>query len=50
MLCRLDIKDDQRGKAVNALRDAIRVVGSKVYVRFHVCKSLPDKWEPITML
>lgn len=48
-LRRLDIKNDQWGKAVNALRDAIRVVGSKVFVRFHKRKSLPDKWEPITI-
>lgn len=48
-LRRLDIDDDQWRHAMAALGDAIRVVGSKQYVRFYRRKSITAKWEPITI-
>ncbi len=48
-LRRLDIDDDNWRHAMAALGDAIRVVGSKQYVRFYRRKSITAKWEPITI-
>lgn len=49
MLLRLDITDPRWLKAMQAIRDAMRVVGSKTYVRCHK-RSAPDAgWDPITI-
>lgn len=48
-LRRLDIDDDQWRHAMAALGDAIRVVGSKEYVRFYRRANLAAAWEPITI-
>lgn len=48
-LRRLDIDDEHWRSAMAALGDAIRVVGSKQYVRFYRRKDLAAKWEPITI-
>jgi hypothetical protein len=48
-LRRLEIDDDQWRKAMVALGDAIRVVGSKEYVRFYRRASLTAAWQPITI-
>lgn len=49
MLLRLDIEDSRWQRAMTAIRDAMRVVGSKAYVRLHK-RATPDaKWEPITV-
>ncbi|KPF98871.1 sulfate transporter [Rhodopseudomonas sp. AAP120] len=48
-LRRLDIDDEHWRAAMTALGDAIRVVGSKQYVRFYRRANLAAKWEPITI-
>lgn len=49
MLMRLDIEDERWLKAVKAIRDAMRVVGSKQYVRFYQRAKQTDKWQAITI-
>lgn len=49
MLLKLDISDERWTKAMEAIRDAIRVTGSKEYVRFYRRKSLQDDWQAITI-
>jgi len=49
MLLRLDIEDPRWRDAMDAIRDAIRVIGSKSYIRFYQ-RSGPDaKWQPISI-
>lgn len=48
-LRRLEIDDDQWRQAMTALGDAIRVIGSKEYVRFYRRRSPQGRWEPITI-
>lgn len=48
-LRRLDIDDDQWRHAMAALGEAIRVVGSKEYVRFYRRANLAAAWEQITI-
>lgn len=48
-LRRLDINDDGWRRAMIALTDAIRVVGSKEYVRFYRRDKATDPWQPITI-
>ena len=49
MLLRLDIDDPRWQQAMQALRDAIRVLGSKEYVRFYRRSSPDAKWEAVTI-
>lgn len=49
MLMRLDITDARWLKAVEAIRDAMRIVGSKTYVRFYERASIGDAWKAITI-
>ena len=49
MLMRLDIEDERWQRAVKAIREAIRVIGSKEYIRFYQRKTQQDRWEPITI-
>jgi hypothetical protein len=49
MLLKLDIADERWLKAMEAIRDAIRVTGSKEYVRFYKRRSQQDDWQPITI-
>ena len=49
MLMRLDIEDERWLKAVKAIRDAMRVVCSKQYVRFYQRTKQTDKWQAITI-
>ncbi|WP_321447411.1 DUF3164 family protein [uncultured Cohaesibacter sp.] len=49
MLLRLDISDERWIKAMEALRDAMRVIGSKEYVRFYRRKTVASVWEPVTI-
>ncbi|WP_319496297.1 DUF3164 family protein [uncultured Cohaesibacter sp.] len=44
-----EVEDDRWMKAVDALRDAMRVIGSKEYVLFHRRKTVTDKWEPVSI-
>nr|WP_244670262.1 DUF3164 family protein [Rhodoplanes elegans] len=48
-LRRLQIDDPEWVSAMQAIADAIRVVGSKQYVRFHRRVSPAAVWEPITI-
>lgn len=49
MLLKLDIADDRWTRAMEAIRDAIKVTGSKEYVRFYFRRSLQDDWTAITI-
>lgn len=49
MLLRLDIADARWQRAMAAIRDAIRVVGSKQYVRFYKRPSPEAEWSPVTI-
>jgi len=49
MLLRLDIQDERWGKAMSAIRDAMRVVGRKEYVRFAMRASPEAGWVNVTI-
>ncbi|SFQ13870.1 Protein of unknown function [Roseivivax halotolerans] len=49
MLLRLDIGDPRWVKAMSAIRDAMRVVGSKTYVRCYHRETHDGPWQPITI-
>lgn len=49
MLLRLEIDDERWRRAMEAIRDAMRVTGSKTYVRFYERRSGDDEWRPITI-
>ena len=49
MLLRLEITDERWTRAMAAIRDAIRVVGSRTYVRVSR-RDRPDAaWQPISI-
>lgn len=49
MLLKLDIEDERWTSAMDAIRDAMRVVGSKTYVRCHRRAAFDAPWEAITI-
>ncbi|WP_440411097.1 DUF3164 family protein [Neorhizobium petrolearium] len=49
MLLKLEIEDERWKKAMEAVRDAIRITGSKEYVRFYRRASVHDDWTAITI-
>lgn len=49
MLLKLDIADDRWRMAMEAIRDAIRVTGSKEYVRFYKRADHKADWQSITI-
>lgn len=49
MLLKLDIADERWQKAMEAIRDAIRVTGSKEYLRFYVRSRQDEGWTAITI-
>lgn len=49
MLLRLDIGDDRWQRAMQAIRDAMRVVGSKTYVRCYRRDRFDAPWQAITI-
>jgi len=49
MLLRLEIEDARWRRAMDAIRAAMRVVGSKTYVRCSYRESLGDSWKPVTI-
>lgn len=49
MLLRLDIEDERWLRAMAAIRDAMRVVGRKEYVRFETRPNTTSKFEAITI-
>lgn len=48
-LRRLDIEDPKWRDAMKALSDAIRIIGSKEYVRFYKRDDPKGKWRPVTI-
>ena len=48
-LLRLDIEDDRWQRAMTAIRDAMRVVGSKNYIRIYRRNDADAPWEPVTV-
>jgi hypothetical protein len=48
-LLRLDIEDERWRRAQDAIRDAMRVVGSREYVRFYEREHFKGEWRPITI-
>lgn len=49
MLLRLDITDERWQRAMKAIRDAMRVVGSKTYLRAYRRESFDGPWQAITL-
>lgn len=49
MLLRVEIDDERWRNAMAAVRDSIRVIGSKTYIRFHERDSADGSWSPITI-
>jgi hypothetical protein len=49
MLLRLDIADERWKRAMEAIRDAMRVIGSKTYVRCYERDRHDADWRPVTI-
>lgn len=49
MLLRLEIEDARWQRAMSAIRDAMRVVGSKTYVRCYMRDHAEAAWEPVVL-
>ena len=49
MLLRVEIADLRWNRAMDAVRDSIRVIGSKSYVRFFEREAPDAAWRPITI-
>ena len=49
MLLRLDIEDARWQDGMRAIREAMRVTGSKEYVRFYRRDKPTDGWQPVTI-
>lgn len=49
MLLRLEIEDERWKRAMKAIRDAMRVVGSKTYVRCHRRDHFDAPWQAVTI-
>lgn len=49
MLMRLAIEDERWRRAIDAIRDAMRVTGSKEYVRFYMRRNVTDPWQAVTI-
>jgi hypothetical protein len=49
MLLRMDIVDERWTSAMQAIRDAMRITGSKEYVRFYKRQTIENRFEAITI-
>ena len=49
MLLRLDIEDARWQRAMKAIRDAMRVVGSKTYIRCYRREAFDGPWQPVSI-
>ena len=49
MLMRHEIDDPRWKRAMDAIRDAMRVTGSKEYIRFYRRAKNTDAWQPVTI-
>jgi Protein of unknown function (DUF3164) len=48
-MLRLEVKDARWNRAMHAIRDSIRVTGSKQYVRFYRRATPEDAWQAVTI-
>lgn len=48
-LMRLAIEEPRWRRAMDALRDSIRVIGSKTYIRFHRRETADSPWQAVTI-
>lgn len=48
-LLKLDIADERWNRGMDAIRDAIRITGTKEYVRFYRRARPQDRFEPVTI-
>jgi hypothetical protein len=49
MLLRAEIEDERWKRAMAAIHDSIRVIGSKTYIRFYQRPSPDARWEAVTI-
>lgn len=49
LLLKLDIVEERWTRAMTAIRDAIRITGTKEYVRFYRRRRPQDRFEPVTI-
>ncbi|WP_156680056.1 DUF3164 family protein [Sphingomonas profundi] len=49
MLLRVEIQDDRWMRAMEAIRNSIRVIGSRTYVRFYDRPAPDAAWRPVTV-
>ncbi len=49
LLLRLDITDERWQRAMDAIRDAMRITGSREYVRFYQRAKITDSWQAVTI-
>ncbi len=49
MLLRMDIADERWTNAMQAIRDAMRITGSKEYVRFYKRTAISESWKSVTI-
>ncbi|MGV8987622.1 MAG: DUF3164 family protein [Cypionkella sp.] len=49
MLLRLDIEDPRWQRAMDAIKDAMHVVGSKTYIRCYRRESFDGAWQPVSI-
>ncbi len=49
MLLQLEIEDDRWQRAMKAIRDAMRTVGSKTYVRVYLREAFDGQWQPVSI-
>lgn len=49
MLLRRDFEDPRWQRAMDAIRDAMRVTGSKEYIRFYMREKVTDGWNAVTI-
>lgn len=49
MLLRTEIADPRWQRAMQAIRDSIRIIGSKTYIRFYERSGPDGAWSPITI-
>lgn len=49
MLLRTDISDERWVRAMAAIRDSIRIIGSKTYIRFYERPAADAPWTPVSI-
>lgn len=49
MLLRVEIADERWTRAMEAVRDSIRIIGSRTYIRFFERETSDGPWSPVTI-